>query len=130
MGMLVKGVILWVLVPAGLFFAGYKLIGPKIGQVPNLPLVPATHEKLVTQDAQKPSVNPEVQADTDGPKPTVDISVDPASRMNKDGERPRKKKKKTTDQTRATPSADRTRDEASGDAAMPRESDPASGGGG
>lgn len=53
---LFRNVLLWILVPAGLFFVGYRFVGPRIGDVPALRSGAQQVQEMVTQDpAQAPA---------------------------------------------------------------------------
>jgi hypothetical protein len=136
---LVWGVFLWICVPAGLFFAGYKLVGPKIGEVP---VLKKNAEKLIA--AEDPGKKTTAQNATDDPVvderngPEVEISVQKATgraprRSNiltgDEQPKPKRKRKKAAE---PKPTTTHVRDDASGDAAMTGggdgPSDPAGGG--
>ena len=113
------GVFLWIIVPVGLFFAGYKLVGPKIGEVPALKK--PVEDLIATagpKDEKPTQKDPEVVDDPNGP--SVEVTVEKATRgssrrTSDNGDpKPKKKKKKPV----AKPVNKPARDEASGDGAM------------
>ena len=113
------GVFLWIIVPLGLFFAGYKLVGPRIGEVPALKK--PVQDLIATagpKEEKPPPKEPEVVNDPSGPsvEVTVEKSGRGSARRTSDNEdpKPRKKKKKPAPK----PSTKPVRDEASGDGAM------------
>lgn len=139
---LVGFIFLWVLIPIGLYFLGYKLIGPEFGKIPALNTQAEKVENLITHGSEKPAPKSQAEAPSNDDKivtadaskaPVVDIEVAPANgrshslRGNDGSTQPRvKKKKKKT--TKPAVRATQPRDDASGDAAMPgggdRSSDP------
>ena len=140
---LVGFICLWVLIPVGLYFVGYKFVGPHFGEVPALSTQAQKVESLITHEAEKHSPKPIAQTNPDttddeaaaidpDKAPQIDIEVEPAKgrlrnvKGSNTATSTKTKKKKTP---KTTPRSDSTpRDEASGDAAIPERSDPASGG--
>ncbi len=121
------GVFLWICVPAALFFLGFKILGPNIGQVAP---IKAEAEKIEGLVSARPDNPPAPVQSSDTPKgPKVDIVVERSSgrkrkTQSEDGQnpttgRPRSNKKPTKSQTEESPTVpDHPIDEASGDAAM------------
>lgn len=129
---IVWGVILWIIVPAVLFLAGYKVVGPRIGEVPVLEKQAEKMGELIANKAPASGVpirNDKQSDETTSDKTGPDIEVT-VEKSNAKPDRPkrRKKKKPAAESTRSTT---RTRDDASTDGAVrggDGPADPASGG--
>lgn len=113
------GVVLWIVVPALLFLAGYKVVGPRIGEVPRLKEQAEKVEDLLANKAPASGV-PMTQSDpdtqvSDKTGPDIEVTVEKSGKKV-EREKPKRRKKKSTRSAPAEPT--RSRDEASGDGAM------------
>lgn len=95
------GVFLWIIVPIGLFFGGYKFVGPKIGEVPALSKQATDLLANKTTPSEKPVTTTTANTDTDSDKggPEVEVTVEKSGRgtsrrsSREETPKPRKKKK-------------------------------------
>lgn len=95
------GIFLWIIVPIGLFFAGYKFVGPKIGEVPALSKQATDLLANKTTPSEKPVTTTTSNPDTDSDKggPEVEVTVEKSGRgssrrsSSETTTKPRKKKK-------------------------------------
>jgi hypothetical protein len=71
---LFRNVLLWILVPAGLFFVGYRFVGPRIGDVPALRSGAQQVQEMVTQEPSQPAAQASKEPDP-AKVPDVEVSV-------------------------------------------------------
>lgn len=120
------GLILYVLVPAGLFAVGYTLVGPRIGAVP---VLQANASKALKRD--EPATEPEKPAQNGKQGPRIDIVVEPVK--GKADRKPARSETRETERQKPPAPKESKQKESPGDKAERRADpvapDPASGGG-
>lgn len=120
------GLILYVLVPTGLFAVGYTLVGPRIGAVP---VLQASASKALKRD--EPAKEPEATATIGKPGPQIDIVVEPVK--GKSGRKPPRAETRENERPKQPAAKEKKPAETASNkvesTADPAASDPASGGG-
>ncbi|MBL8065541.1 MAG: hypothetical protein JNM34_06745 [Chthonomonadaceae bacterium] len=104
----IRGLILWIIVPVTLFVVGYRFVGPKIGEVPELKKQVEGVESLLVRNNSKsdpPTEDDKVKSDeAKGPNVEVTVEKSGKSRVSSSGRSSKstKRKRKRTSTGRTT----------------------------